>query len=373
MNARHFSIDKTFAGILGIILFFGALIFLSASLTLLGESSQLIKIITMQLLFGLGGGIVGAYVVSRIPMSWVKKYALPLAITGIVLTALVFVIGTGVKGAVRWINLGPISFQPAEILKYTLIVYYAAWLSFAYKKQDSFWYTFAPLAAIIAVAGAVLLPQPDTDNFLVIAVTCTIMYFVAGGKWKHFIIMLLGGALLGGALIMTRPYIKARVVTFLNPSMDEKGASWQINQSLIAVGSGGLMGRGFGQSLQKHKYLPEPLSDSIYAVAAEEFGFLGSVFLLLLYVALGLRGYVIAMKTNDVFSRYVVVGVVTIVVFQSFLNIASIIGLFPLSGLPLIFVSHGGTSLLFSLLAMGLVLNVSRYQKTVTLPVIKKI
>lgn len=372
MKAKNFPIDKMFLGILGVLLFFGALIFLSASLTLLGESSQLIRLISMQLLFGLGGGILGAYIMSRIPIVWVKKYALPLAILGVLLTALVFVIGTGTKGAVRWINLGPISFQPAEILKYTLIIYYAAWLSFAYKKQESIWYTLAPLLVIIGTAGAVLLPQPDTDNFLVIAVTCIIMYFVAGGKWKHLIIMFLSGIILGAGLIMTRPYIMSRINTFLNPSLDPKGASWQIQQSLMAVGSGGVTGRGFGQSIQKFKYLPEPLSDSIYAVAAEEFGFVGSVILIVLYVTFALRGYVIAMKTNDLFSRYLVVGVITLVVFQSFLNIASTIGLFPLSGLPLVFVSHGGTSLLFSLLAMGLVFNVSRYQKTVSLPVTKK-
>jgi cell division protein FtsW len=373
MKARNFPIDKTFTIILGIILILGALIFLSASLTLLGESSVLIRLIGMQLVFGLGGGIIGAYVMSRIPLAWVKKYALPFAILGVILTLLVFVVGTSTKGAVRWINLGVFSFQPAEILKYSLIIYYAAWLSFAQKKQESIWHTFIPLLLIIGVAAGVLLAQPDTDNFLVIAVTCVAMYFVSGGKWKHLMILIGIGAILGAGLIFTRPYIMDRITTFLNPSLDQRGSSWQINQSLIAVGSGGLTGRGFGQSIQKFRYLPEPLSDSIYAVAAEEFGFVGSMILILLYMSLAFRGYVIAMKTNDLFSRYLVVGVITIIIFQSFLNIASTIGLFPLSGLPLVFISHGGTSLLFSLLAMGLVLNVSRYQKTVTLPVIKKI
>jgi len=180
------------------------------------------------------------------------------------------------------------------------------------------------------------------------------------------------GIILGGALIMTRPYILDRLTTFLDPSHDPLGSSYQIRQSFIAVGSGELFGRGFGQSVQKFNYLPEPLGDSIYAVMAEEFGFLGAFVLVILYLLFGLRGYVIAQNTTDHFSRYVVVGIISLILFQSLLNIASAIGLFPVSGLPLVFVSHGGTALFFALLAIGLVLNISQYQKTVTLPVKRK-
>lgn len=372
MHSKIFSVDKVFLSILGILVGFGLLVFLSASLSLLGsESGQLTKVLLYQIIVGLGGGIFGAYLITKIPLKFVSKYSLFMVIGGVVLTALVLVPGIGVRagGAVRWIDLGFISFQPAEILKYTVVIYYAAWLSYADKKKDSIWYTLVPLLVILGISGGLLLLQPDTDNFLVITVSCLIMYFVFGARWKHLAIIFAGGVILGGVLILSRPYLLDRLTTFMNPSHDPQGISYQINQSLIAVGSGQLTGRGFGQSIQKFKYLPEPLSDSIYAVMSEEFGFIGSMGLIILYILFGLRGYVIAMKTTDLFSKYMVIGIISMIVFQSFLNIASTIGLFPLSGLPLVFVSHGGTALFFALLATGLVLNVSQYQKTITLPV----
>ncbi len=376
-QAKKFTVDKIFLIIVGILLVFGLLVFLSASLTLLGaESSQLFRLIGTQVILGLFGGIVGAYLVTRIQITTIKKLALPFALLGIFLTILVYFVGWSSGGAARWISIGGfISFQPSEILKYGLIIYYAAFLSFSEKKSGSLWYSLIPLLGIIGLAGAILLPQPDTDSVMIIAITCTIMYFVAEGKFsqkvKHIGFLILIAIVAGGILIASRPYLLNRLTTFLNPSHDPLNASYQIQQSLIAVGSGEFTGRGFGQSIQKFKYLPEPLSDSIYAVMAEEFGFIGSVGLIVLYIAFALRGYIIATKTHDPFSRYLVVGIITIIVSQSFLNIASTIGLFPLSGLPLIFVSHGGTALLFSLLAVGLVLNVSQYQKTVSLPVKK--
>lgn len=376
-QVKKFTVDKIFLIIVGMLLGFGLLIFLSASLTLLGaESSQLFRLIGTQVILGLFGGILGAYLITRINITTIKKMALPFALLGVFLTILVYFIGWSSGGAARWISIGGfISFQPSEILKYGLVIYYAAFLSFSEKKSDSLWYSLVPLLGIIGLAGAILLPQPDTDSVMIIAITCTIMYFVAEGKIsqkiKHIGVLFAIALVAGGALIASRPYLLNRLTTFLNPSHDPLNASYQIQQSLIAVGSGELTGRGFGQSIQKFKYLPEPLSDSIYAVMAEEFGFVGSVGLIILYIAFALRGYIIATKTHDPFSRYLVVGIITIIISQSFLNIASTIGLFPLSGLPLIFVSHGGTALLFSLLAVGLVLNVSQYQKTVAVPVKK--
>lgn len=372
MKQKIFSVDKLFLIIVGILIGSGLLFFLSASLSLLGsQGGELSRILMSQILLGLVGGIIGAYIAIKIPLKYVKQYALPMAIGSLLLTAAVFIPGIGVRagGAVRWIDLGFTSFQPVEILKYTIIIYYAAWLSYAEKLEKNIWHTLVPLLVILGLVGGILLAQPDTDNFMIIAISCIIMYFVSGAKWKHIFLFGVIGLLLGGALIMTRPYILDRLTTFLDPSHDPLGSSYQVQQALIAVGSGNIAGRGFGQSIQKFKYLPEPLSDSIYAVMAEEFGFIGAVGLILLYLFFGLRGYVIAMKTNDSFHRFIVVGIVSLILFQSLLNIASTIALFPLSGLPLVFVSHGGTALFFALIAVGLVLNISQYQKTVTLPI----
>lgn len=372
MKTKTFSVDKTFLIITGILLVFGLLVFLSASLSLLGsKTGEVWKILLSQVGLGLFGGIIGAYIVTRVPLKYLKSLALPMVVVGLLLTALVLVPGIGVRsgGAVRWINLGFISFQPVEILKYTIIIYYAAWLAYSEPYRENIKYTLLPLLVILGIVGAILLAQPDTDNLMIIIMTCMLMYFISGAPWKHIIGITLGGIALGGILILNRPYIFDRLTTFLDPTHDPLGSSYQVQQGLIAVGSGKIAGRGFGQSIQKFKYLPEPLSDSIYAVMSEEFGFIGAVTLIILYICFGLRGFVIATRTNDSFHKYVVVGIVSLILFQSLLNIASTIALFPLSGLPLVFVSHGGTALFFACLAVGVVLNISQYQKTVTLPI----
>ena len=370
MKYKSFPVDKPFLIIVGILMGAGLLIFLSASLSLIG-TTELWRILLSQVILGLVGGAVGAYIMVQVPLRYIKKFALPAMIGSLMLSAIVLVPGIGSRhgGAVRWIDLGFISFQPVEILKYTVIIYYAAWLAYSEKFSHSLKHTLLPLLVLFGVVGGILLAQPDTDNCMIIIVSCLIMYFVAGAPWKHILMMLGAGILVGAVLVISRPYILERLHTFLDPASDPRGSSYQVQQGLIAVGSGNLTGRGFGQSIQKFKYLPEPLSDSIYAVMAEEFGFIGAMGLIILYILFGLRGYVIAMRTSDTFHRFIVIGIVSLILFQSLLNIASTIALFPLSGLPLVFVSHGGTAMFFALTAIGIVLNISQYQKTVTLPV----
>jgi cell division protein FtsW len=173
--------------------------------------------------------------------------------------------------------------------------------------------------------------------------------------------LVLFAGLLGIALLaFTRPYVMQRISTFFDPGSDPQGASFQVQQSLIAIGSGGMFGRGFGQSVQKFTYLPEPIGDSIFAVAAEEFGFVGSVFLLLLFVLFAARGLKIASRTNQIFPRLMIVGIVIMIVSQAFVNIGAMLGVVPLSGITLPFVSHGGTSLFITLVEVGIVLHISR-------------
>jgi cell division protein FtsW len=188
----------------------------------------------------------------------------------------------------------------------------------------------------------------------------TAIYFLGGANLKHIGIVGVLGLLAVIALLLTRPYLLDRVTTFINPAEDALGSGYQIQQSLIAIGSGGLTGRGFGQSLQKFNYLPEPIGDSIFAVAAEEFGFLGSLVLILLFAALMFRGYQLSMRARDTFGGLLMLGLVILIVAQSFFNMAAMLGILPLSGLPLIFVSHGGTAMFFALFSVGIILNISK-------------
>jgi cell division protein FtsW len=189
------------------------------------------------------------------------------------------------------------------------------------------------------------------------------MFFVAGAELKHIGGIIGSGIALSGLLILVRPYIRDRIMIFLNPASDPLGAGYQIQQSLIAVGSGRFTGRGLGQSIQKFSYLPEPIGDSIFAVYAEEWGFVGCLVLLSLFAVLLVRGLRIAAHAPNTFSRLIVVGIVVSIISQAWLNIASMLGVFPLSGLPLTFVSHGGTALFFALAQMGVVLNVSKHTR----------
>jgi cell division protein FtsW len=195
------------------------------------------------------------------------------------------------------------------------------------------------------------------------------MYFVSGAKFRDLAIMFGIGIVAAGGLIAMRPYLLSRIQVFLDPSRDALGSSYQVQQQLIAVGSGKITGRGFGQSIQKFKYLPEPLGDSIFSVVGEEFGFVGSVIIIIIYLLFFLRGMMISMRTKDSFGRLLVLGIVCLIVFQSYLNIASSIAVFPLGGLPLIFMSHGGTALAFALASIGIVLSISRNQ---SIPSVKK-
>jgi cell division protein FtsW len=278
---------------------------------------------------------------------------------------LVFVPGLGFAhgGAQRWVHVFGITFQPAEFLKIGFIIYLAAWLSWAKNKVRDIRFGILPFFIITAITAGLLLLQPDTKSLILLVAVGGTLLLVSGVPIKYIVGLVGAGILLFGALAFTTPYLRARVETFLHPGNDPRGASYQLQQALIAFGSGGLTGRGFGQSVQKYSYLPEPHGDSIFAVIGEETGFWGSVFVVLLYVAFTLRGIRIAGRAPDQFGKLLTTGIVMLISYQSFLNIASITGVFPLTGVPLVFMSQGGTSLLISLAAVGMVLNVSRYQK----------
>jgi cell division protein FtsW len=342
----------------------GFFIFTSASLGLLAREGPEFSSIAFTQLVGLLIGLaVCACIAHKTNYKHLRKYAFYIFILAIGLNLLLFVPGLSLThgGATRWIDLGFITFQPSEILKIAFIIYFAAWLSGVKDKVASIKYGLLPFLIIMAVLGALLMSQSDTDTLMVIFATGLAMLIVAGGRFRDIFIMILIGALALGAVIMVRPYAKERIMTFLNPAADPLNSGYQIQQSLIAIGSGKVLGRGFGQSVQKFNYLPEPIGDSIFAVAAEEFGFFGSIAIIILFLLFGFRAMKIASKAPDVFGGLVAIGIAILILVQSFMNIGAMLGIIPLSGQPLFFVSHGGTALIIALAEAGIVLNISKY------------
>jgi cell division protein FtsW len=361
-------IDRVLFILTIILVVLGFTIFLSASLGLLTrEGARFGAVALKQLVFGIGLGSIALLIASNINYKLWRKYSFYFFLGAFFLTLLVFIPGVGFEhgGARRWVEVFSFSFQPGELLKLAFIVYFASWLSAVKKQSDTIKFGLLPLLGLSLLVGGVLLFQPDTDGFLIIILAGFMMLFVAGASWKHLMMIIIAGMLLGGSLIMIKPYLKERVMTFINlQNVDSLNAGYQISQSFIAIGSGGMWGRGFGQSIQKFEYLPEPIGDSIFAVAAEEFGFWGASLLIILFLLFGLRGLRLANHAPDIFAQLLTVGILIHIIGQSFLNIASMLGLFPLSGTPLIFVSQGGTALLIALLEVGILLNISRYQKS---------
>ena len=340
--------------------------FISASLGLLVKNPDIFySVLIKQLVFGLGLGLVGMYILLKINYKFWRKYSFFIFLFSILLTASVFIpnFGWSHGGAQRWIQVGPISFQPVEFLKFGFIIYFAGWLSWVKNRVQDFKFGILPFIAMLAVIALILFKQPDTKSFILIVVTGVSMLFISGVPLRYIFGVGFLLALLFGTLIYFTPYLQERVKTFINPSEDSQGSSYQIQQSLIALGSGGVFGRGFGQSIQKFSYLPEPQGDSIFAVLGEELGFVGAVGTIFLYLLFALRGFRIANNSPDLFSRLLVSGIVIIITVQSFMHIASITGVFPLTGVPLPFMSLGGTSFMIYLAAMGIVLNMSKFQQ----------
>ena len=360
-------VDRIFLATVIFLTILGFSVFASASLSLLArDGARFSNIAFNQTFFGLFLGSVACLILSKIHYRVWRKYALLIFITGIVLTLLVFAPGLGFEhsGAKRWLSIGGISFQPAEFLKIAFVIYFAAWLSGVKEKVATFRYGLLPFFALISIIGAIMLKQPDTDGLVVIAMAGLGIFITAGARWRDILVLILAMIMVVGATAYFRPYVMNRFLTFFNPAANSRDAGYQIQQSLIAIGSGEMFGRGFGQSIQKFKFLPESMGDSIFAVAAEEFGFAGSFFIILVFVFFVFRGFKIALKSPDMFGGLLVVGIVILVISQSFINIASMLGVIPLSGLPLIFFSQGGTSMFFTLAAMGIILNVSKYRKS---------
>lgn len=301
-------------------------------------------------------GMMGLLFASRI--SYKKTYSLSFFLLFLTIVSLlaVFIPGLGIKtlGASRWLKLGPIRFQPSELAKLIMIFYLSAWFS---NKEKGRFISFIFL--IIFVVGLVML-QPDLGTAIILTLISITLYFLSGAPIWHFLILVPSLVVTAFILITTSAYRFRRLTTFLNPNIDPLGASYHIRQILISLGSGGFWGLGLGASRQKYQYLPEASTDSIFAIIGEELGFIGAGIFIVLVLIFLYRLFVVAKKTQDRYGFLMASGIFTLFASHFLINLGAIVAIFPLTGVPLPFISYGGSNLVISLTAIGLIINISR-------------
>lgn len=271
-------------------------------------------------------------------------------------------LSTAKNGATRWLQIGFVNFQPAELLKIAFIVYLAAWLERRGEEIKSFWDGVVPFVVMIGLASVVVvLLQRDMGTMMVLALAALGMYYAAGMRLRHLALVAGAGLAFAWAAIVAFPHRMERFLTFLHPEKDAAGSGYHISQALIGLGSGGLVGLGLGKSIQIYGYLPEASNDSIFAVIGEEFGMVGALIVVGLFGLLVYRGLLVAKHAPDVFGRLVATGITLMLMFQAFINIAAMLSLVPLTGIPLPYISFGGSSLVIMMMATGILFNISRY------------
>ncbi|QQG37577.1 MAG: FtsW/RodA/SpoVE family cell cycle protein [Candidatus Kaiserbacteria bacterium] len=360
---RRVRTDKILFALIGILVIGGVLVFTSAALGLLARGATHISSVAFNhIVLGIGVGLLALFVASRIDYRTWRRFAPHLFVAALLVTAAVFIPGLGFEhgGGRRWINVAGLTFQPSEALKIGAILMAAAYFSGMRERIGDFRYGLGGLLAILVAPVILLISQPDLGTLGVIVISVLAVYFAAGAPWRDILLVIAGGVLALVLLATLRPYVLDRLSVFLNPSLAPQAEGYQIRQSLIAIGSGGFFGRGFGQGVQKFTYLPEPMGDSIFAVAAEEFGFLGGVALIGLFLGLALRGFSIAAEAPDPFGGLLAIGISTYLASEAFINIGAMLGIAPLTGIPLTFISQGASAMLISLGSAGILLAISR-------------
>lgn len=352
--------------IVGVILFFGILFLSSASSVFSYKKfGSAYYMVFRQIIFGLIPGIALFYIFSKIDYRKylkISRYFLPLSIA---LLLLVFIPGIVAQyGSSRsWINIFGFSLQPSELVKITFLIFLAGWIEKkGYQEITDFRRGLAPFVMYLGMIAFLLMLQPDIGMLMVVTFMSLMVFFTAGAKIHHLVYILTSGIIAFVIVILNKPYIADRIKVFLNPGDDSLNLGYQIQQAFLAIGSGGIFGVGFGKSAQKFSYLPEVSSDSIFAVIAEEMGFVVVLVLIILYLMLMYQGILTAQKASDPFGRFLAIGITSWLTFQAFLNVAVMTGLAPLTGITLPFISAGGTSLVTSLMAIGILVNISKYR-----------
>jgi len=356
--------DYTFMIYVGILIFFGLLVLSLASVAIgverFDDPNHFLK---RQIMFGLLPGIVAFLVCSKIPYQFWKKHAQTIFGFSVLALVLVLIPGIGASfgtGARSWINFGFFSVQPAELVKLGLIIFLAAYITQKGRNISDLKEGFLPVLGLGVVPIGLILLQPDLGTVSILFGILFAILFIGRAELLH-----LGGLLISGIagfalMIAIAPYRAARFTTFLHPELDPQGIGYHINQAFLAIGSGGWFGLGMGHSRQKFAYLPEVHADSIFAIMAEEMGFIIAAAIIVFIVMIIFRGLRIAKAANDDFGRLLVAGICIWFAVQSFLNIGAIVGLLPLTGVPLPFISHGGTALMTAMAGVGIIINVSK-------------
>ncbi len=333
-----------------------------------GEA-QPMKYFTTQAIYA-GMGIAALFVVSFIPLSFLRKFSFPAILAALGLLLGVLLTGLRGNGAVRWIELGPITFQPSELVKAAVILAFADWTCrIGPERMGTFKLGVIPFAAVLGIFSVLLLAQPHLSCTIIILAVGAILMYAGGTRWYWFaaaavVVLMIVFYLRGHADWVIEKaktsYMFARVAAWLDPESQRLGDGWQIIQSLYAIGSGGLLGLGLGNSRQKYLYLPEAQNDYIFSIICEELGFVGAVLILLLFAVLILRGYWLALQCKNRFSRMMVIGFTSLIAIQVFLNVGVVTNLLPSTGISLPFFSYGGTALIVQLAEVGLILSASR-------------
>ncbi len=310
-------------------------------------------------------GIFLMIIVSNIDYKKYYKFSNKLLLFCIILLILVLIpgIGTVRNGSRSWFGIGSFGIQPSEFTKLALIIFTSKYLSNNENSMKNFKKGVFPILGLTLIIFGIIMLQPDFGTGTILVMTIIGILFVAGLNIKIFIRFGLVGVIGVIGLIIIAPYRLKRILSFLNPWSDPLGSGFQIIQSLYSIGPGGLFGLGFGNSIQKHFYLPEPQTDFIFSIISEEFGFLGILIISILFLTIFYNSLKISIKCNDLFGKYLAFGITFGMIFQTILNLSVVVGLIPVTGVTLPFLSYGGSSLLISMASIGILLNISKYQK----------
>ncbi|MBU4338301.1 putative lipid II flippase FtsW [Patescibacteria group bacterium] len=361
--AKSYKPDYVLLGVVFLLLVFGLVMVASASIIKGLEFGDRYYYAKHQIIYGILPGLILFLLASKIYYRRWVKLSLPLFALGIAGLVAILVTSSVLEhgGATRWIALGSYTFQPSEFVKMFFIIYLAAWLDKKGSKINNVKSTLFPFLVIMAILSVLIIAQPNLGMLGIVALSALSLYYISGARLIHVFALIVLGISALAVFIKISAYRLERFITFLNPKADLLDTGYQVNQAVIAIGSGGLFGLGLGMSRQKYNYLPEPFGDSIFAIIGEELGFAGIAALITLFLIFIWRCFTIAKNAPDNFGKLLVSGITIMLVFQFFMNIAAITQFMPLTGVPIPFISYGGSALASALFGVGVILNVSRH------------
>jgi cell division protein FtsW len=360
---RKLTPDMWLFGVAVVLLSVGVVMVYSASAIVAGERFRDPYFFLKKQLFWAALGGAGLWLALRTDYRRLERFMLPILVGAIVLLVLVLIppVGQAINGTRRWIRLGFVSFQPAEVAKLALVIYLATFLARRRETLGDFWHGLLPPLAVAAGLAGLILAQPDLGSCLTLVALTFALLFLAGGRVRHLGLVLASALPLLALAIWVAPYRMRRITAFVDPWADPRGSGFQIIQSWLALGNGGVVGQGIGGSRQKLFYLPESHTDFIFAIVGEELGFLGAAAIVALFAVFVWRGLRIGLRAPDPFGAYLALGITVLIGTQTLVNLGVVTGLLPTKGLPLPFISFGGSALLVTMVSTGVLLNISQH------------